>query len=129
MKFVHSHDLSYHDFLLKYSSVKLVKVLPRRGYGSPTNYSLKAFTNYHVNNSFPISPHKQCCANRKDDSSHVQPVSISAALRKMELVGPFTKPPILQESRLTGGSSPNLVVLVEWKIPVEGFMGAANCFH
>ena len=41
----------------------------------------------------------------------------------------FTKPPLLQESRLTGGGSPNLVVLVEWKVPVERFMGAANCFH
>ena len=27
----------------------------------------------------------------------------------------FTKPPLLQESRLTGGSSPNLVGLVERK--------------
>ena len=41
----------------------------------------------------------------------------------------FTKPPLLQESRLTGGGSPNLVVLVEWKVPVERFMGAANYFH
>ena len=41
----------------------------------------------------------------------------------------FTKPPLLQESRLTSGGSPNLVVLVEWKVPVEGFMGAANSFH
>ena len=41
----------------------------------------------------------------------------------------FTKPPLLQESRLTGGGSPNLVVLVEWKVPVERFMGAANCLH
>ena len=24
---------------------------------------------------------------------------------------------------------PNLVVLGEWKVPVEGFMGAANSFH
>ena len=31
-------------------------------------------------------------------------------------VGAFTKPPLLQESRLTGGGSPNLVVLVEWKV-------------
>ena len=38
----------------------------------------------------------------------------------------FTKPPLLQESRLTGGGSPNLVVFVEWKVPVERFMGAAN---
>ena len=43
--------------------------------------------------------------------------------------GPFTKPPLLQESRLTGGGSPNLMVLVEWKVPVERFMGAANSFH
>ena len=41
----------------------------------------------------------------------------------------FTKPPLLQESRLTGGGSPNLLVLLEWKVPVERFMGAANCFH
>ena len=34
-------------------------------------------------------------------------------------VNPFTKPPLLQESRLTGGGSPNLMVLVEWKVPVE----------
>ena len=31
----------------------------------------------------------------------------------------FTKPPLLQESRLTGGGSPYLVDLVEWKDPVE----------
>ena len=36
---------------------------------------------------------------------------------------------ILQESRLTGSGSPNLVVLVEWKVPVERFMGAANSFR
>ena len=42
---------------------------------------------------------------------------------------PFTKPPLLQESRLTGGGSPNIMVLVEWKVPVERFLGAANCFH
>ena len=46
-----------------------------------------------------------------------------------QLMEAFTKPPLLQESRLTGGGSPNLMVLVEWKVPVEGFMGAANCFH
>ena len=40
----------------------------------------------------------------------------------------ITKPPLLQESRLTGGGSPNLVVLVEWKVAVEVFMGAANSF-
>ena len=42
---------------------------------------------------------------------------------------PFTKPPLLQESRLTGGGSPNLVVLVEWKVHVERFFGAANSYH
>ena len=45
------------------------------------------------------------------------------------LWGAFTNLPLLQESRLTGGGSPNLVVLVEWKVPVERFMGAANSFH
>ena len=46
-----------------------------------------------------------------------------------EAIEPFTKPPLLQESRLTGGGSPNLVGLVEWKVPVERFMGAANSVH
>ena len=41
----------------------------------------------------------------------------------------FTKPPLLQESRLISGGCSNLVVLLEWKVPVEGFMGAGNCFH
>ena len=41
----------------------------------------------------------------------------------------FTKPPLLQESRFTGGGSPNLVDLVERKVPVESNMGAANSFH
>ena len=41
----------------------------------------------------------------------------------------FIKPPLLQESRLTGGGSPQLVGLVEWKVPVEWEMGAANSFH
>ena len=36
----------------------------------------------------------------------------------------FTKPPLLQESRLTGGGSPNLVDLVEWKVHVERKVGA-----
>ena len=31
----------------------------------------------------------------------------------------FTKPPLLRESRLTGGSSPNLEDLLEWKVTVE----------
>ena len=42
------------------------------------------------------------------------------------MAAPFTKPPLLQESRLTGSGSPNLMVLVEWNVPVERFMGAAN---
>ena len=46
----------------------------------------------------------------------------------MEAVFTFTKPPLLQESRLIGGGSPNLVVLVERKVPVEGFLGAAQGF-
>ena len=41
----------------------------------------------------------------------------------------FTKPPLIQEIRLTGGLSPNLVDLVERKVPVEWKMGAANSFH
>ena len=41
----------------------------------------------------------------------------------------FTKPPIFQENRLTGGGSPNLVDFVERKFPVERKMGAANSFH
>ena len=41
----------------------------------------------------------------------------------------FTKPPLLQEIRLTGGGSPNLVDLIERKVPVERIMGAANSFH
>ena len=41
----------------------------------------------------------------------------------------FTKPPLLKESRLTGGGSPNLVALVEWNVPVERFMGATNSAH
>ena len=42
---------------------------------------------------------------------------------------PFTKPPLLQENRLTGGGSPNLMDLVERKFPVERKLGAANSFH
>ena len=41
----------------------------------------------------------------------------------------FTKTPLLQESRLTGGGSPNLAVLVEWKVPVEWKLGASKIFH
>ena len=41
----------------------------------------------------------------------------------------FTKPPLLQESRLTGGGSPNLVDLAEWKVPEERKVGAANGFQ
>ena len=40
-----------------------------------------------------------------------------------------TKPPLLQESRLSGGGSPNLVDLVERKVPVERKRGAANSFY
>ena len=42
---------------------------------------------------------------------------------------PFTKPPLFQESRLTGDGSPILVDLVERKVPLERIMGAANSFH
>ena len=50
----------------------------------------------------------------------------------------FTKPPLpkrvgsLAAALLiswSGGGSPDLMVLVVWKVPVEGSMGAANCFH
>ena len=44
-------------------------------------------------------------------------------------LGSFTKPPLLQESRLTGGGSPNLVDLVERKVSVERRMGASNSSH
>ena len=54
--------------------------------------------------------------------------SIGATVLKQGLEQ-FTKPPLLQESRLTGGGSPNLVGLVERKGPVERFMGVANIFH
>ena len=40
----------------------------------------------------------------------------------------FTKSPLLQESRLTGGGSPNWVDLVERKVPVERKMGAEIVF-
>ena len=55
--------------------------------------------------------------------------SAGARMRNAKLHQSFTKPPLLQESRLTGGGSPNLVGLVEWKVPVEWEMGAANSFH
>ena len=38
----------------------------------------------------------------------------------------FTKPPLLQESRLNGGGSPNLVDLVERKVPVKREIVAIN---
>ena len=57
------------------------------------------------------------------------PLAPTKPLLRSNRAGTFTKPPLLQESRLTGGGSPNLVVLVEWKVLVERFMGAANCFH
>ena len=41
----------------------------------------------------------------------------------------FTKPPILQESRLIANGSHNLLVLVEWKIPVKCKLGAAKKFY
>ena len=40
----------------------------------------------------------------------------------------FTKLLLLQESKLTGGGSPNLVDLVEWKFPVARKMGASKKF-
>ena len=56
-------------------------------------------------------------------------LSDSDSLAVQYLSLPFTKPPLLQESRLTGGGSPNLVGLVEGKVPVEWEMGTANSFH
>ena len=53
---------------------------------------------------------------------HVPPTFVQAAR-------PFTKPPLLQERRLTGGGSPNLVDLVERKVPVERKTGATRSFH
>ena len=47
----------------------------------------------------------------------------------LSLSSPSTKPPLLQESRLTGGGSPIGCVLVEWKVPVECEVGAAINFH
>ena len=41
----------------------------------------------------------------------------------------FTKPPLLQKSRLTRGGSPIGCVLVEWKVPVECRLGAAINSH
>ena len=41
---------------------------------------------------------------------------------------PFTKPLLLRESRLTSGASPNLVDLIERKVPIERKVGAANSF-
>ena len=55
----------------------------------------------------------------------VKPVQ-TGFVRPMFLDAPIH---LLQESRLTGDGSPVLVVLVEWKVPLERFMGAASCFH
>ena len=41
----------------------------------------------------------------------------------------FTKPPLLQESRLTYVGSHNLVDLVVWNVPVEWKMGAEKIFY
>ena len=64
-----------------------------------------------------------CHQNRKKERK-----SLGATVLKQPLEQ-FTKPPLLQESRLTGGESPNLVGLVEREGPVERFIGAANIFH
>ena len=47
----------------------------------------------------------------------------------VQCIHQFTKPPILHESRLTGCGSPNLVDLIERKVPVEWEMGADTSFH
>ena len=41
----------------------------------------------------------------------------------------FTKPPLLQESRLTGGGSPNLGDHVEFDGPVEWKVGASRLYN
>ena len=45
------------------------------------------------------------------------------------LCTPITKPPLLQESGLTGGGSSIGCVLVECKVPAECELGAAINFH
>ena len=59
----------------------------------------------------------------------VDPMFMIVQSLRSFLTEAFTKPPLLQESRLTGGGSLNLVGLLEWKVPVEWEMGAANSFH
>ena len=86
---------------------------------------------------------QQICEDIKDNSMGLDSIlrknrtrNLGSFLKKQKseveqqvAVEAITKPPLLQESRLTGGGSPNLVVLVEWKVPVERFMGAANSVH
>ena len=47
----------------------------------------------------------------------------------VEMLLLFTKPPLLQGSRLTGAGSPNLVDPVEWKVHVEWKVRAEKDFH
>ena len=41
--------------------------------------------------------------------------TVYVPLSKLDGEAPFTKPPLIQESKLTGGGSPNFVDLVDWK--------------
>ena len=46
----------------------------------------------------------------------------SHMLKGVNRRNPITKPPLLKERRLTGGGSPNLVDLVERKVPFFGLV-------
>ena len=46
----------------------------------------------------------------------------------MLLLPSFTKPALLQESKLNGGGTPYLVDLIEYKVPVECRLGQAKHF-
>ena len=62
--------------------------------------------------TFAMPAHKQICQISREELTH-----------------PFTKPPLIQESRLTGGNFPDLEDLVERKVPVDREMGAANSLN
>ena len=48
----------------------------------------------------------------------MDPNLLARVVTGLEEVKSFTKPPLLQESRLNGGGSP-IGCVVEWKVPVE----------